>query len=97
MDKSKATGHIAIAGAYTIFGLNIVFCKDIANAEAISPMLLFTLRAFGASILFWILSFFLPREKVSRADFWKIAAFLAPSGRYSLCSSRISSRKNLSA
>ena len=74
MDKSKATGHIAIAGAYTIFGLNIVFCKDIANAEAISPMLLFTLRAFGASILFWIMSFFLPREKVSRADFWKIAA-----------------------
>ena len=27
-------GHLAIAGAYTIFGLNIVFCKDIANAQA---------------------------------------------------------------
>ena len=70
----KLGGHLSVAAAYAIFGLNIVFCKDIANSEAISPIVLFTLRAIGASLLFWLISFFLPREKVARADFPKIAA-----------------------
>jgi drug/metabolite transporter (DMT)-like permease len=61
-------GHLAVAGAYTIFGLNIVFCKDIANAEAVSPMLLFTLRAIGAATLFWLLSLFLPKEPIAKGD-----------------------------
>ncbi|MBR1436652.1 MAG: hypothetical protein IJ584_16245 [Bacteroidales bacterium] len=61
MDTNKLLGHLAIAGAYTIFGLNIVFCKDIANADAIEPVTLFTLRAIGASALFWLLSFFMPK------------------------------------
>ncbi len=65
-------GHLAIAGAYTIFGLNIVFCKDIANAQAVSPIVLFTLRAIGASSLLWLLSLFTPKEKVDRGDFPKI-------------------------
>ena len=67
-------GHLAIAGAYTIFGLNIVFCKDIANSAVISPMVLFVLRAVGATALFWVLSLFLPKEPVDKGDFLKIAA-----------------------
>ena len=74
MDTNKLLGHLAIAGAYTIFGLNIVFCKDIANADAIEPVTLFTLRAIGASALFWILSFFMPKEKIEKGDMLKIAA-----------------------
>jgi len=66
--KDGFFGHLAVAGAYTIFGLNIVFCKDIANADALSPMLLFTLRAIGAAALFWILSLFRPKEPVARGD-----------------------------
>ena len=66
-------GHLSVAGAYTIFGLNIVFCKDIANSEVISPIVLFTLRALGASILFWLLSLLKPREKVDKKDFPGIA------------------------
>ncbi len=72
MDKLK--GHLSIAAAYTIFGLNLVFCKDIANSGTVSPYTLFTLRAIGASILFWILSFFMPPERVDRGDYLKIAA-----------------------
>jgi len=64
---------LSVAGAYTIFGLNIVFCKDIANSEAVSPIVLFTLRALGASVLFWLLSFLIPKEKVERGDYLKIA------------------------
>ena len=68
MKHDQLFGHLAVAGAYTIFGLNIVFTKDIANADAVSPMLLFTLRAIGATALFWLLSLFQPKEPVARGD-----------------------------
>ena len=74
MQGYKLKGHLAIAAAYVIFGLNIVFCKDIATSGTVSPYVLFTLRALGASLLFWLLSAFLPKEKVERKDFPKIAA-----------------------
>lgn len=66
-------GHLACAGAYVIFGLNIVFCKDIANSNVVSPIALFSLRALGASALFWLLSAFLPKENIDKKDFPKIA------------------------
>ncbi len=69
MKHEQFFGHLAVAGAYTIFGLNIVFNKDVANSGAISPMLLFTFRAGGAALLFWLISLFTPREPVARRDF----------------------------
>lgn len=73
MKHEQLAGHLAVAGAYTIFGLNIVFCKDIANAAVLSPMLLFTLRAIGAAALFWLISLFLPHERVASGDIGLIA------------------------
>ncbi len=73
MLNDKLKGHLAIGAAYTIFGLNLVFCKDIANSESISPYVLFTLRAIGASALFWLLSAFMPKERIEKGDYWKIA------------------------
>ena len=73
METDQLKGHLSIAAAYIIFGLNLVFCKDIANSRTISPYALFTLRAFGASALFWLLSLFMPREKVEKGDYWKMA------------------------
>ena len=74
----KLAGHLAVAGAYAIFGLNIVFCKDIANAALVSPIVLFTLRAIGASLLFWGLDLFrrpfAPREHVGGPDLLRIVA-----------------------
>ena len=67
-------GHLASLGAYSIFGMNIIFCKDMVGAIGLSPLAIFTLRAAGASALFWLASLFLPREKVRREDFPKIAA-----------------------
>lgn len=66
-------GHLACAAAYTIFGLNIVFCKDIANSGVIGPFALFSMRALGAGCLFWILSIFTPRERIAREDWVRIA------------------------
>lgn len=71
--SDELRGHFSIAAAYTIFGLNVVLCKDIANSEAVSPYVLFTFRAIGASALFWLLSLVTPREKVARGDLWRIA------------------------
>ena len=73
MASDQLKGHLSIAAAYTIFGLNVVLCKDIANSQAVNPFVLFTLRAIGATAMFWLLSLFLPKEKVQRGDLWKIA------------------------
>lgn len=62
-------GHLAAAGAYTAFGFNILTCRAITVHGAISPMGLFTLRALGAALLFWIASAFMPKEKVERRDY----------------------------
>lgn len=73
MASDQLKGHLFVAAAYIIFGLNVVVCKDIANAEAVTPYVLFSLRAIGASALFWLLSLFLPKEKVEKGDLWRIA------------------------
>ncbi len=73
MATDKLKGHLSIAAAYIIFGLNVVLCKDIANSGAVDPVVLFTFRAIGASALFWILSLFMPKEPVEKGDMWRIA------------------------
>ena len=73
MASDQLKGHVSIAAAYTIFGLNVVLCKDIANSAAVSPYVLFTFRAIGASALFWLLSLLLPKEKVEKGDMGRIA------------------------
>ncbi len=77
-DRGILTGHLACFAAYAIFGVNIIVCKDLMGGRLISPIAIFTLRSIGAGLLFWILSLFLPREKVEPRDFFKIlaAAFL---------------------
>lgn len=73
MKSNKLAGHLAAAGAYIIFGFNIIFNKDIANSGTVSPMVMFVLRALGATALFWALSLFLPKEKVSGPDLLRLA------------------------
>jgi len=73
MASEQLRGHLAIAAAYSIFGLNVVLCKDIANSEAVSPYVLFTFRAIGASALFWLVSIFQPEEKIEKGDLWRMA------------------------
>ena len=72
MNKSSITGHLACFSAYCIFGFNIVCCKNISNANMLTPMDLLCFRATGATLLFWLLSLFMPKEKVPLNDLWKI-------------------------
>ena len=73
MLSDQLRGHLSIAAAYTIFGLNLVLCKDIANSAAVAPHVLFTFRALGASALFWLVSLFQPQETIQKGDMWRIA------------------------
>lgn len=73
--KEKTVGHLACFIAYAIFGINIIVCKDLTSSRLISPIALFCLRSLGAGLLFWLISNFLPTEKVEKKDYIKI--FLA--------------------
>lgn len=75
MEKNSALiGNLACFTAYAIFGFNIISCKNIAIDGNITPMALFCLRSFGATLLFWIwLLFTAPREQVEKKDLWKVA------------------------
>lgn len=70
--KEKTTGHLACFIAYAIFGINIIVCKDLTSSRLISPIALFCLRSLGAGSLFWLISCFLPKEKVEKKDYVKI-------------------------
>lgn len=72
--KHTLTGHAAAFIAYAIFGFNIIVCKDLTRDGLIPPLGIFTLRSVVAGALFWLLSCFLPKEKVEKRDFVKIFA-----------------------
>ena len=72
--NEKTTGHLACFIAYAIFGINIIVCKDLTSSRLISPIALFCIRSLGAGALFWIISCFLPEEKVKKKDYGKILA-----------------------
>lgn len=67
-------GHVSCFTAYLIFGVNIIICKDLMTSETVSPLGVFTLRALGASALFWLIGLFAKKEKVELKDYPKIFA-----------------------
>lgn len=73
-NRQSIIGHIACFIAYAIFGFNIIVCKDLTSGHLISPLTIFCCRAMGAGGLFWLISLFLPKEKVDSKDYIKIFA-----------------------
>ena len=72
--KDSIIGHLACFIAYAIFGFNIIVCKDLTSGHLISPLAIFCLRSIGAGGLFWLISAFMPGEKIDRNDYPKIFA-----------------------
>lgn len=72
--NGKIIGHLACFIAYAIFGLNVIVCKDLTSGNYISPLTIFCMRSIGAGALFWIISLFMPKEKVDKKDYLKIFA-----------------------
>lgn len=70
--KDNFKAHLAILGANIIYGLNYVIAKGIMP-DFMKPRAIIFLRAIVTLVIFWSLSRFIPREKVSRADLFKLA------------------------
>ncbi|MDA8123892.1 MAG: DMT family transporter [Deltaproteobacteria bacterium] len=64
--------HLAIIGANTIYGLNIVIAKGIMP-DYLAPRAMIFLRIAGTTLLFWLLHLFIPWRKVAARDLLKIA------------------------
>lgn len=60
-------GHLAILMANVIFGLGVPVTKALLD-DWVTPMGYMASRCVGATILFWIVAAFLPKEHVERRD-----------------------------
>jgi drug/metabolite transporter (DMT)-like permease len=63
----RTWAHIALLSANIIYGINYSVAKAVMP-DYIKPLALVSLRNVVAALLFWITSFFLPREKVNGKD-----------------------------
>ena len=61
--NKRTLAILAAIGATTIYGLNHTIAKGIMP-NYMGPLAVVVLRVVGASILFWLLSFFGPKEKI---------------------------------
>lgn len=67
MDKHKIEGHSAVLLANVIFGLGVPVTKLLLD-EWVSPMAYMATRCMAAAAIFWLISLFMPRERVERRD-----------------------------
>lgn len=61
-------GMVATSAAFCIFGVKMVFTKDLTNSGLFSPMALVAFRLIGATVLFWIMSVCVGKEEVEKKD-----------------------------
>ena len=71
MTKEKWRGHLAIIATNCIFGLNTPIAKSFVPAW-ISPYALTFVRMAFATLIFWSVSCFFPKEKIAPRDFFII-------------------------
>lgn len=67
--NSRTLAILAATGASTIYGINHTIAKGLMPVY-IQPFGFIFLRVTGAAILFWIISFWGPKEKIAASD-WK--------------------------
>ena len=74
LNKNTISGHLAAFTAYAIFGFNIIVCKDLTSGHLIPPLGIFTIRSIIAGTLFWLVSAFMPKERIEKTDYIRIFA-----------------------
>lgn len=67
MERHKMEGHSAALLANVIFGLGVPVTKLLLD-QWMSPMAYMATRCMGAAAIFWIISLFMPRERVEGRD-----------------------------
>lgn len=73
MKDFNIKGHVAMAGANTMWGLMAPIAKMVMAAGLVSPLLMTNFRILGAALLFWTASLFVPSEKVPPRDLLLLA------------------------
>jgi len=73
--KSRNLAIVALFLVQLLYGFNYTFAKTVMNEGYIKPFGFVLLRVAGATLLFWLMSLFLPNEKIDKKDFFQL--FLA--------------------
>ena len=68
--SQKQQGNLIMVIVITIFGLNIPVNKYIYAQGLLSPIVMTSLRMSFAAVAFWLVSLFLPKEKVEKNNFY---------------------------
>ncbi|MEE3035507.1 MAG: DMT family transporter [Bacteroidota bacterium] len=69
--NSRFLALLAAFGATLIYGINHTVAKEVMP-DYVGAFGFIFLRLAGAAILFWVIGFFLPREKVAKEDFLRM-------------------------
>ena len=71
--NKRALALLAATGAATIYGVNHTIAKGLMPS-VIQPYGFILLRVSGAALIFWLLSFFYPSEKIEPRDWLRLIA-----------------------
>ena len=69
MMSNRTFALLAAFAVQVFYGVTFTFASDVIKGGYIKPFGFILLRVTGAAILFWIFSFFAPKEKIDRKDF----------------------------
>ena len=67
--SKKTVAFIAAFMVQVFYGVTFIFASDVIKGGYIKPFGFILLRVSGAAVLFWLFSFFAPKEKIDRKDF----------------------------
>lgn len=75
MPKTGGTlkGHLAMIGANVMWGLMAPIAKMVMAGALVTPLLMTDFRIYGAAVLFWLASAFVPRQHVPPRDLLLLA------------------------
>lgn len=69
MMSERKFAFVAAFMVQVFYGVTFTFASDVIKGGYIKPFGFILLRVAGACILFWLFSFFAPKEKIDRKDF----------------------------
>jgi drug/metabolite transporter (DMT)-like permease len=68
---SRRFAIFALFMVQLLYGLNYTIAKTVMNENFIKPFGFVLLRVIGATALFWIISIFLPKQKIEKKDYFQ--------------------------
>ena len=69
--NSRKFAIFALFMVQLLYGLNYTIAKTVMNENYIKPFGFVLLRVAGATLLFWAMSLFVPKQKIEKKDFLK--------------------------